>query len=127
MKDVAGYTSLLFDYKRANDFRIPREYSYAKYVNNRLVLYGGDYNYPIAFSRLRDETGFFTVVIDDYRHFVNKLSDDNIIIISRQRQGVFELFLSLSYMMLFFSAMAYTSSPINLRAAFRTAAPFIIP
>lgn len=107
MKDVAGYTSLLFDYKRANDFRIPREYSYAKYVNNRLVLYGGDYNYPVAFSRLRDETGFFTVVIDDYRHFVNKLSDDNIIILSRQRQGVFELFLSLSYMMLFFSAIFF--------------------
>lgn len=107
MKDISGYTSLLFDYKRANDFRIPGEYSYAKYVNNRLVLYGGDYNYPVSFNKRERENGFFTVVQDNYRHFANKLSDDNIIVISRQKQSIFDFFISFSYMMLFFSAMFF--------------------
>lgn len=107
MKDVAGYTSLLFDYKRANDLRIPAEYSYAKYVNNRLVLYNGEYNYPITYDIGEYGTGFFTILTGGYRHFINKLSDDNIIIVSRQRQGISDLFFSLSYMMLFFSAVFF--------------------
>ena len=107
MKDVTGYTSLLFDYKGAGDLRIPPEYSYAKYVDNRLVLYNGEYNYPITFDRPEYDAGFFTILAGGYRHFINKLSYDNIIIVSRQRQSIFNLFFSLSYMMLFFSTVFF--------------------
>jgi len=64
-------------------------YSYAKYISSRLVTFKGSYPYPTILStKLKEEinenqTGHITV--DGYVHFINKISDDEIIVISRQK------------------------------------------
>ncbi len=107
MKDVIGYPALLFDYKQADNFNMPGIYSYAKYIDDRMVIYRGNYNYPIAIDPQDYQDGFSTFVKDKYLHFVNKFSSDNLIVISRPKRDIFIYFISFSYLALFFAAMFY--------------------
>lgn len=107
MKDVIGYPALLFDYKQADNFNMPGNYSYAKYIGNRMVIYRGNYNYPIAIDSQEYQDGFSTFVKDRHLHFVNKFSSDNLIVISRPKRDVFIYFISFSYLALFFAAMFF--------------------
>lgn len=107
MKDVIGYPALLFDYKQVDNFNMPNIYSYAKYINNRLIIYRGNYNYPITIDSQDYKEGFSTLVKDKYLHFINKFSADNLIVISRPKRDLFIYFVSFSYLMLFFSAIIF--------------------
>lgn len=107
MKDVIGYPALLFDYKQADNFNMPDIYSYAKYIGDKLIIYRGNYNYPILIGLKELSEGFSTFVKDDYLHFVNKFSTDNLIVISRPQRDIFVYVISFSYLMLFFSAMFF--------------------
>ncbi|MEG0890697.1 MAG: ATP-binding protein [Bacteroidales bacterium] len=106
-KDVMGYPALLFDYKPADNVNMPASYSYAKYIDGRLVIYRGRYNYPMLISSDKIKEGFSTEVKDGYMHFINCASDDNIIIISRATRAVFPYIVSFSYLMLFYSALIF--------------------
>lgn len=106
-KDVMGYPALLFDYKPADNVNMPNSYSYAKYIDNRLVIYKGRYNYPMVLNSEEYGLGFSTLSKDGYLHFISRSNDDSVIIISRKQRAVFPYIVSFSYLMLFFSALLF--------------------
>lgn len=104
-KDVLGYPSLFFDYKEADNVNMPLIYSYGKYVDNRLLLYRGRYNYSTNIDDIKVPDGFSISIKDNYRHFINKLSGTNVIIVSRPQRNFFPYLFAFSYLMLFYSAI----------------------
>ncbi len=104
-KDVMGNTAVLFDYKPSDNVNMPNAYSYAKYIDNRLVIYKGNYVYPMVCTPENYKLGFSVVKEDKHLHFITRSDNDNIIIISRDKRSVFPYIVSFSYLMLFYSAL----------------------
>lgn len=102
-----GYPSRLIDYSTA-DFSIvnlPSYYSYAKYYKNKLTLHNGDYSY----SRFLDQYDVSKSISqeDGYLHFINTISDDTTVFITRPVRSVFPYFVAYSYIVLLFMAVFY--------------------
>lgn len=106
-KDVMGYTAVLFDYKPSDNVNMPEEYSYAKYIDNRLVIYKGAYVYPMVCNPDSFTHGFSVVKEEEHLHFVTRGDNDNIIIITRERRSIFHYIVSFSYLMLFYSGITF--------------------
>ena len=104
-KDVTGYTAVLFDYKPSDNVNMPRAYSYAKYMDNRLVIYKGSYVYPMVCTPDSYEPGFSVVKDDSHLHFVTRAENDNLIIITREKRSIFPYLVSFSYLMLFYTGV----------------------
>lgn len=81
---------------------IPEQYSYAKYASGRLVSSSGDFNYPARNSYSDIGVGYRVTHSDGYLHFVNKLSDDEVIVMSRAVIPEYSFLVSLSYLLLLF-------------------------
>lgn len=81
---------------------IPEQYSYAKYSAGRLVSSSGDFNYPARNTYSGVETGYHVVHSDGYLHFLNKLTDEDVIVISRRVVPEYSYLVSLSYLLLLF-------------------------
>ena len=80
---------------------LSRFYSYARYSDDRLVSYGGSYDYPATPpSDYRD--GYSMVSRGGYIHFVNYISSDDITVISRPRRPFFPHLVSFSYLAIFY-------------------------
>ena len=73
-REDRGYLSLL-GISEPGKISIPPQYSYAKYLSGKLVLFKGDYAYPTV---LREP-------LPGYRHFVHRVSDDEVVVISRRK------------------------------------------
>ena len=80
---------------------LSRFYSYARYSDDRLVSYGGSYVYPVTPPAV-EKIGYQMVNKDGYIHFVNRLSDEDITVISRPRRPFLPHLISFSYLALFF-------------------------
>ena len=80
---------------------LSRRYSYARYSDDRLVSYGGSYDYPVT-PPDGYETGYRMVNKDGYVHFINRLSDEDITVISRPRRPFFPHLVSFSYLAIFY-------------------------
>ncbi len=80
---------------------LSRRYSYARYSDDRLVAYGGSYVYPVNPPKGFD-IGYTMVNRNGYVHFVNRLSDEDITVITRQRRPFFPYLVSVSYLAIFF-------------------------
>ena len=80
---------------------LPRFYSYARYSDDRLVAYGGTYDYPVN-PPVGYEIGYQMVNKGGYSHFVNRLSDEDIVVISRPKRPLLPRLISFSYLGLFF-------------------------
>ncbi|MBO4536706.1 MAG: HAMP domain-containing histidine kinase [Bacteroidales bacterium] len=80
---------------------LSRFYSYARYSDDRLVAYGGSFNYPVN-PPVGYESGYQMVNKDGYIHFVNRLSDEDITVISRPRRPFLPHLISFSYLGIFF-------------------------
>ncbi|MBR5101086.1 MAG: cache domain-containing protein [Bacteroidales bacterium] len=80
---------------------LSRHYSYARYSDDRLVAYGGSYIYPVTPPSDID-IGYTMVTKDGYVHFVNRLSDEDITVISRTKRPFFPHVVSFSYLVLFY-------------------------
>lgn len=106
-KDVLGYTAVLFDYKPSDNVNMPNAYSYAKYIDNRLVIYRGNYVYPMVSNPDDFKEGFSVVKDEDYLHFVTRAENDDTIIITRERRSIYHYLVSLSYFMLFYSGILF--------------------
>lgn len=102
LRESIGYPDLLMDHKKIDGFNIPSGYSYGKYLNSRLVSYGGSFNYPI-YNEGEFENGYQMKRSEGYIHFVNKISDENVIIMSRPERSIFPYMVSFSYLMLFYA------------------------
>ena len=84
-KEGRGYAALV-DNSASGPVVLPPRYSYAKYLNEKLVSYRGDYAYPTTLSgRLleADRAGEAFLILDRYVHFLSPVSEDEFIVISR--------------------------------------------
>ena len=87
-KQDKGYSALL-GVSAPGKVLIPANYDYAKYNNRELVTLRGNYSYPTVLNedqeRVLYQTNQTRYVQDGYLHFVNRISDEDLIIISRPR------------------------------------------
>ena len=87
-KEDRGFSSLL-GYTSPGRVTIPARYSYAKYDSGKLTSYRGAYPYVRTLSDdlLREMSSAQRTYLerDSYSHFVNNISDDEIIVISRPK------------------------------------------
>ena len=90
-REDRGYLSLL-GLNEPGRVSIPPYYSYARYVDDHLVLYKGDFPYATVISdRFRQVVGAVgegSVVLDGYMHFLQKVSDDELVVISREKTEI---------------------------------------
>ena len=82
---------------------LSRRYSYARYSDDRLVSYGGSFVYPVA-PPSDLALGYTMYTKGGYVHFVNRLSPEDVTVISRQRRPFFPHLVSFSYLAIFFGA-----------------------
>ncbi|MBR5256222.1 MAG: hypothetical protein IKV62_05555 [Bacteroidales bacterium] len=86
-REDRGYLSLL-GLSEPGRVAVPPHYSYARYKGAHLVFFKGDYAYPtVASERLRNQvdsrpSGRFYA--EGYTHFVQPVSEDEIVVISRE-------------------------------------------
>lgn len=84
--DILGLTS-------ANKVTVPSRYSYARYGETRILTYRGNYAYPTVLSDdwrylvLNNVDGCFKY--DGFVHFPRKITDDEVVVISRKKETVF--------------------------------------
>lgn len=74
--------------RTTNNVQIPPSYSYAKYESGRLSSFSGTYAYPTVLPAMVDSSregkGSFT--LKGYRHFVNRIDADQVIVVSRREE-----------------------------------------
>ena len=99
-----GYFTLLKKQSNPGSVIIPPVYSYAKYDNNRLSSYKGNYPYPTSILEPADilmkAFGRSVVREGGYVHFHHYFSQDETIVISRPRRTPMVFFTSFSYLFL---------------------------
>ena len=89
-KEVRGYSALLGN-SAAGPVVLPYRYSYAKYIDEKLVSYRGDYAYPTVMTgdlRRAGEEGQDYFIRNGYVHFFDRVSEDEFIVISRRNEDV---------------------------------------
>lgn len=108
-REDRGYESILGRFSKPGDINIPAYYSYAKYKDNRLMSYKGNYPYPTYYDHR--ETGMLQTRKKDvlrtkgYVHFMNLVNEDELIVISRSQRGGLVYFTSFSYLCLALSGI----------------------
>ena len=87
-REDRGYLSLL-GLSEPGRVAIPPYYSYARYVDDHLVLYKGDFPYStVASERFRQLVATYSggsIVLDGYMHFVQAVSEGEVVVISREK------------------------------------------
>ena len=90
-REDRGYLSLL-GLSEPGRVAVPPSYSYARYVDDHLVLYKGDFPYATVvsdrFRQLADTHSEGSAIVDGYMHFVQKVSDDELVVISREKTEI---------------------------------------
>ncbi len=90
-------------------------YSYAKYISGKLVSYKGNYAYPTVIGTsttdIEKESGrSFILRARKSIHFVNWVSSNEVIVISRPVRGFMIYFISFSYLVLINFSLLYLMS-----------------
>ncbi len=102
-REDRGYARIL-GYSAPGDVLLPARYSYAKYSSDKLVSYKGNYAYPTLLDEARKEEilkadgGY--VRAGGYTHFINNVSDEDLILISRQKTEDFYYFVAFLFLTL---------------------------
>ena len=104
-RENKGYSQLL-GYSAPGDVLIPSRYSYAKYSEKALTSYRGNYSYPTLvddeLEREINEAKNGVVRMNGYTHFVNKIAESDLIIVSRPKTDNFTYFVSFLFLTLIF-------------------------
>lgn len=100
-KEGRGYYRILGHFAKPGDVNIPPYYSYAKYNNGRLASYKGTYPYPNRYE-MNFGTGSDHAVSRSrkHTHFIKKISNEEIIIISRPQRNMMTFCVAFSYLFL---------------------------
>ena len=104
-REDRGYYSILGKFSNSSRVNVPADYSYAKYIDNKLTMFTGNYPYPTIFYQNIDkdeleESGSMVLRFKNHIHFVSPVSSNEIIIISRAQRNVLVYFTSFSYLFL---------------------------
>ena len=104
-REDRGYASIL-GYSAPGDVLVPSRYSYAKYSQDNLVSYKGNYAYPtVLHYGVKDElldAPSGVLRLGGYTHFINSVSDDDMILISRQKTEGFIYIVAFLFLTLLF-------------------------
>lgn len=106
MNEAIGYPEELLSYTKYDNYLIPRNYSYAKYINNRLVAYKGEYNYPVV-PELNAEEGYSVFRKEGHIHFINRYANDKLVILSRLQRSPLSYLITFSYISLFYALVFF--------------------
>ena len=104
-REDRGYYSILGMFSNSSRVNVPADYSYAKYIDDKLTMFTGNYPYPTVFYKninkeeLQDN-GSLVLRFRNHVHFVSPVSSNEIIIISRAQRNVLVYFTSFSYLFL---------------------------
>lgn len=98
-----GYPDLLID-KKVRIFDENSGYSYAKYVNGKLIYKNGDFVYNLGFQAYNNlsDTDYF-LERERYSHYIIKSGADNALIISKKTLTPLDLIAPFSYLFILFS------------------------
>ena len=99
---TAGNPLEILGIQQPSNSYVPRLYSFAKYHNGRIVTDKGSFRYPVSPDSFGEKAGYYTMNKDGYTHFVNKISADDIVVLSRPRQPFFTHIVSFSYFVIFY-------------------------
>lgn len=96
-KESLGYARLL-GISGPGQITIPSGYDYAKYKNNGLVSFRGNYAYPTKLGTnigaLSPSVSITHTKFEGYTHFIKKVTDDEFVVISRPTISFSSYFLS---------------------------------
>ena len=90
-------------FKQSSDLDLPPYYSYAKYSSGKLVSYSGRESFPTMITPDDTKAGYYLRRSDKHIRFINKVSDDDIVIISRPVPGFMRHVVLFSYLLLLFA------------------------
>lgn len=98
-----GYPDLLID-KNVRGISALSDYSYARYVDDKLIYKNGEFSYNIGIQAYnnRNRTSYF-IKYDGYNHFVVKTDNDNTLIISKKSLTLLDLVAPFSYFFIIYS------------------------
>ena len=104
-REDRGYYSILGMFSNSSRVNVPADYSYAKYIDDKLTMFTGNYPYPTVFYKNIDknelsENGSLVLRFRNHVHFMSTVSNNEIIIISRAQRNVLVYFTSFSYLFL---------------------------
>lgn len=99
-REDRGYYSIVGRFSNPGEINIPATYSYAKYESDRLMSYKGNYAYPTVFETEDGKPAGRVSRSNGYVHFRHKVSDNEVIIISRAQRNAMVYFTSFSYLFL---------------------------
>lgn len=92
-REDRGYASIL-GYEAPGKVILPQIYSYAKYLSEKLVNFKGNYAYPTILTSSMSELVYskmsHNIILDGHNHFINKISEDEAIIISRPKTEIYK-------------------------------------
>lgn len=100
-REDRGYYSILGKYSRHGGVDMPNFYSYAKYTSGKLTAYKGNYAYPtIIYGSLKEkiDEGTANIKVNGYIHFINRINDKEVIIVSRKIRGAMTYIVTFSYL-----------------------------
>jgi signal transduction histidine kinase len=99
-----GFPELLMDRSLVKPFRY-KYLSYAKYFDNELVNFSGDYNYNYylrSYNLKNSNTEFQLLKWDGYDHLVYNLDEKNQIIVSNRSLSFIDYLISFPYIFVFY-------------------------
>ena len=128
-REDRGYLSLL-GLSEPGRVTLPPYYSYARYTAGHLVLYKGDFPYATVvsdrFRQVVDNHAGGHVLLDGYMHFVQTVSEDELVVISREKTEILNyivegvLFGILAYLLLSLLAFRFRPRSTGERHYYRT-------
>lgn len=110
-----GYPELLVSRKEQDRLSLFEDYSYAKYVNGRLVKRSGDYDYHGTFRKMnvRRESSKMFIKEDGFSHMVFYPEPGTVVILSREDHDVSEIFIAFSVFFIFFFVLGLILSGLT--------------
>lgn len=106
-----GYYSILGRFSKSSRMEIPPFYSYAKYYDERLSSYNGNYPYPTTSTNIirgnLQEDGTGVLRRKKHVHFIHVIGDDEMIVISRPQRGGLVYFTAFSYLTIALTLILY--------------------
>ena len=102
-REDRGYYGILGRYTKPGGVTIPAFYSYAKYISGNLVSYKGAYAYPtVLYDWIKQKiaTGDPYIRTNGHIHFINRITENESIIISRKTRGIMTYMVTFSYLFL---------------------------
>lgn len=101
-----GYPELLIDEKSIIDNTDLKDYSYAVYEQDNLILNAGDFNYSII-NKVSElgVNSFYQYTSEDHVHTVFKKNKNVTIVLSRRIESSYDFLTSLAYLLVIFSLL----------------------